>query len=85
MNERGSSAGSSLGLAAARQAEQVCDHFEAAWQAGPPPRIEEFLDGWQGPERAALLRELVAVDIYHRHLRGVECRAEGFGLSGVGR
>jgi serine/threonine protein kinase/formylglycine-generating enzyme required for sulfatase activity len=58
--------------------EQVCDRFEAAWRAGTPPRVEDFLDGWQGPDRAALLRELVALDVYHRRRRGAECRAEDY-------
>jgi serine/threonine-protein kinase len=56
----------------------VCNRFEAAWRAGPAPRVEDFLDGWQGPERSALLCELVALDVYHRRRRGEECRMEDY-------
>jgi formylglycine-generating enzyme required for sulfatase activity len=43
-----------------------CDEFERAWRDGPPPRIERFAVGWDGPERGALLRELVDIDVQYR-------------------
>jgi serine/threonine-protein kinase len=46
--------------------DAACNRFEAAWRAGPPPRVEDFLEGWEGPERAALLRELVLLDQDYR-------------------
>ncbi len=65
----------SSGLAAlppdrARQIDGVCNRFEAAWKAGPPPRIDDFLDGWTEPERSLLLRELVLLDGDYRRQRG---------------
>jgi WD40 repeat protein len=50
-----------------RRINDACDRFEAAWRSAAPARIEDFLAGWDGAERAALLRELVLLDAdYHR-------------------
>jgi hypothetical protein len=78
MNERMPPEGSSLGLAEALRVDQVCNRFEAAWRGGPPPRVEDFLVRCQEPERSELLRELIALDVYHRRRRGEECRAEDY-------
>jgi serine/threonine protein kinase len=67
-----------LSLELGRRVDRVCDRFEAAWRAGPPPRIEDFLAGWSGPERSALLRELVLLDADYRRNRGLPCSAEGY-------
>jgi formylglycine-generating enzyme required for sulfatase activity/serine/threonine protein kinase len=53
-----------------RRIDEVCNRFEAAWRAGPPPRLEDFLADWQGPERLALLRELVLLDADYRRTAG---------------
>jgi WD40 repeat protein len=53
-----------------RRLDQVCDRFEAAWRSGMGPRPEDFLAGWEGAERAALLRELVPLDADYRRGRG---------------
>ena len=53
--------------------DQACDRFEDAWQATaaePPPRIEDFLDAPDGPERCILLRELLALELEYRRDRG---------------
>jgi WD40 repeat protein len=42
----------------------------ADWRAGKSPRLEDFLTGWQGQERAALLRELVPLDADYRAIQG---------------
>jgi formylglycine-generating enzyme required for sulfatase activity len=62
----------------ARRVDQVCNRFEAAWKAGTPPRLEDFLGDAPGPERAALLRELVPLDVYYRRARGEDCRPEDY-------
>jgi serine/threonine-protein kinase len=54
----------------ARRLDAVCNRFEAAWKGPTPPRIEDFLDGWSGPERRALLRELVLLDADYRAAKG---------------
>ena len=46
--------------------DRACDRFEAAWKAGRRPSIEEFLGEVAGPERQALLRELLALDLAYR-------------------
>jgi WD40 repeat protein len=52
---------------------EVCDRFEAGWRAGRPLPIEDFLAGWADPERATLLRELLAVEMSYRRRRGDGC------------
>jgi hypothetical protein len=52
--------------AQARQMEDVCNRFEAAWQTGDPPRIEDFVEGWNGEARFTLQRELIALDTEYR-------------------
>jgi WD40 repeat protein/tRNA A-37 threonylcarbamoyl transferase component Bud32 len=49
---------------------QACARFEAAWQAGPPPRLEDFLGDPADPAAAALLHRLVALDVAWRCRRG---------------
>ena len=53
-----------------RRIDEACDRFEAGWRAGAPPRLEDFVAGWAGDERAALLRELVPLDADYRRQRG---------------
>jgi serine/threonine-protein kinase len=50
---------SSLPLSAVDRIDIVCDRFASALRAGHRPRLEEFLAGAEGPEREALLRELL--------------------------
>lgn len=54
----------------ARRVDQICNQFEHGWRNNPPPRIEAFLDDACGPERTALLRELVPLDVDYRRQRG---------------
>src|SRR5262245_25606110 len=64
----------SLPVSAPLHMEDVCARFEAAWQAagpnGAPPRIEDDLVGAAGPERQALLWELLLLDVPYRRQRG---------------
>jgi WD40 repeat protein/serine/threonine protein kinase len=50
--------------------DHACDAFEAAWKAGQCPRLEDFLSDAPEPERTALLRGLIALDIDYRRRRG---------------
>ncbi len=50
-----------------QRVDQVCDAFEAEWQAGRQPRIEQFLTDAPAAEQARLLRELLALELEYRH------------------
>jgi hypothetical protein len=62
--------------------DRLCDRFEAAWKAVAPaelpPRLEDYLAGAPDPERAELLRELIALDAYYRRARGAAPRPEDY-------
>jgi eukaryotic-like serine/threonine-protein kinase len=61
-------------LSLARHIDEICDRFEAAWKAvgsgGAQPHLEDFLSAAADPEREALLRELVPLDVCYRRLWG---------------
>lgn len=42
---------------------RVCDRFKAAWRAGRRPSAEDHLGETIEPARAALLRELLAIEL----------------------
>jgi tetratricopeptide (TPR) repeat protein/tRNA A-37 threonylcarbamoyl transferase component Bud32 len=65
---RGASAG--VDESVLRRVDRACDRFEAAWKAGRRPRIEDDLGTASGPDRAALLRELVPLDVSYRRRLG---------------
>jgi tetratricopeptide (TPR) repeat protein len=57
----------------ALRAEEICTRFEAAWQAAAaadPPHLEEFLAGWEGLPKAALLGELLRLELAYRRRAG---------------
>jgi serine/threonine protein kinase/WD40 repeat protein len=58
--------------------DAACDRFEAALKANEPVRLEDYLKGWQEPERTALLHELVALELHHRGRQGSACRREAY-------
>ena len=49
---------------------RVCDGFEAAWRAGRRPAAEDQLTGLAGPERSALLCDLLATELECRRSLG---------------
>src|SRR5205823_1723586 len=56
----------SVPLAVQRRVEAACRRFEAAWQSGERPRLEDYLAETAGPEQAALLVELLRLDVHYR-------------------
>jgi hypothetical protein len=50
--------------------EEVCDSFEAAWNAGRGPRIEDYLESGSPSWRERLLDELIALEMALRSRRG---------------
>jgi WD40 repeat protein/tRNA A-37 threonylcarbamoyl transferase component Bud32 len=67
----------------AEQVDETCDRFECAWKASVAaserPRIEDHLGVLAAPERLVLLRELILVDVYYRHLRGEKPQPADYG------
>jgi serine/threonine protein kinase len=51
-------------------AQQLCRQFEVAWQAGQRPAIEDYLAGLEGPERTALLHQLIQIESEQRQRAG---------------
>ena len=58
--------------------DAACDRFEKAWQAGPRPRIEDFLATTTEAGLSILLRELIALEIELRIQQGDEPLAEEY-------
>jgi WD40 repeat protein/tRNA A-37 threonylcarbamoyl transferase component Bud32 len=50
--------------------DEVCLAFEAAWKVDAQPHVEQYLGDASGPERSALLRELLLLDLDYRRGRG---------------
>src|SRR5262245_41826643 len=50
--------------------DRLCDAFEAAWRAGDPPCIEDFLAGCPEHSREPLLAELLPLELEYRRERG---------------
>jgi WD40 repeat protein/serine/threonine protein kinase/tetratricopeptide (TPR) repeat protein len=51
--------------------------FEKAWQSGTPPAIDDFLPK-EGPDRLAVLKELIMVDRERRRQAGTPARAHDY-------
>jgi tetratricopeptide (TPR) repeat protein len=54
----------------ARQIDQACDRFEAAWKAGRRPDAADFLDIISERARSVLLRQLLLLDWEYRRRAG---------------
>jgi WD40 repeat protein/predicted Ser/Thr protein kinase len=52
------------------QIDRACDRFEAAWEGGGRPRVEDYLGAVTAEYRAALLCDLLAAEIDARRRRG---------------
>jgi tRNA A-37 threonylcarbamoyl transferase component Bud32 len=57
-------------LVEVRAIDRLCDRFEAAWRAGQHPAIETFLAEVPASARAAVLRELIAMEVEYRRRNG---------------
>ena len=60
----------SLPLSQFERVVATCDRFEAAWRAGQRPRVEDYLGDLPDPDRPALLRELLAMELEWRRRCG---------------
>jgi serine/threonine-protein kinase len=52
------------------QIDRICDRFEAAWESGERPRVEDDLGAVAAAYRPALLRDLLAAELEARRRRG---------------
>jgi|GEM_PF-3592085 len=50
--------------------ERACDQFEDAWLAGGQPVLDDFLQNAVEGDRAALLRELLPLELHYRRAAG---------------
>src|SRR5262245_54269494 len=72
-----------LPLTAAQRVDECCQRFEAAWgrhaddPAQPVPAIEGFLAGTAEPERSALARELIRLEVYYARRCHARCPTPG--------
>ncbi len=64
----------SVPLSQLLRVEQACRRFEAAWKAGGRPSIRDFLSGAAEGDRAALLQELIHLEVHYRRTGGEEPR-----------
>lgn len=62
----------------AARLDPVCDRFEAAWRAGRRPPLEDFLSAVAEPDRPALLRELLHLDLRYRAWLGEQAAAADY-------
>ncbi len=65
-------------LAAQRRIEAVCRRFEADWQAGLRPRLEDYLAGTTNDETGPLLRELLRLELHYRGRAGDVLHGEDY-------
>jgi WD40 repeat protein len=65
-------------LSAQQRLDAACVRFEAAWQAGQRPRIEDFLDAVAEAERPALLLELLHLELEYRRRCGEDVGADDY-------
>nr|NIP86996.1 protein kinase [Planctomycetales bacterium] len=56
--------------------QKVCQAFESSWQSGAKPRLEDFLEGWDEPDRDILRSHLVAI---RTRYQGGEAQPPGLG------
>jgi serine/threonine protein kinase len=59
----------SLSRNPAEHVDQICDQFEAVWEAGGTPDLAAYLDGVADCKRPALFFELLAVELGRRVFR----------------
>jgi hypothetical protein len=54
-----------LSLDEIRQIDAICDKFEQSCLSEQPANISTLLSGWKGPQRSALVSELVLIDLHY--------------------
>ena len=67
-----------LPLAGNELIDRICLEFEDQWRAGPAPQLDEFLRGYQGDQRAYLLRELLLIELAYLSEQGQKPTREAY-------
>jgi hypothetical protein len=70
MSEIALNSEASLSASIITRVDDACDRFEMGWKAGLRPRIEDYLAETVNPERAALLHDLLVLDLVYRRRQG---------------
>ncbi len=52
-----------LSVTELQKIDDACDRFESAWRDDEHPELETFLEGFAGPARTQLLRDLLALEL----------------------
>jgi WD40 repeat protein/serine/threonine protein kinase len=72
------SADGGVPLPVQRRVDALCRRFEAAWQAGGRPCLEDYLAEVGDAERPELFRELLRLDVYYRGAAGEVAAADDY-------
>ncbi len=67
----------SLPLDVLERIDEACTRFEEQWRSGARPELRDYLAG-AGPERLALFRELLKVEVEYRLKQGEQPSAEDY-------
>jgi serine/threonine-protein kinase len=70
----------SLPLVVLDRLDQICNRFEAAWEAGERPRTEDYQNQIEASYRAALLRDLLAAEVDARRRLGQRPSADEYAV-----
>ena len=69
VGQRAGEGPATLSVGESEEIDRLCDRFEAAWRSGDRPRFEDHLPVGDGPFRAALKAELIAIELEWRRRR----------------
>jgi predicted Ser/Thr protein kinase len=57
---------------------RAVERFEDAWRGGETGRLENLIEGWEGPARFELLGQALAIEVEYRRRRGEVPRPEEY-------
>jgi hypothetical protein len=78
MDQSDSAGNTPIQLERNKQIDAICDRFELAWDAGSPPRIEEYLELLPAADRRRLLAELLASELALRGPHDGSCNRAAY-------
>src|SRR5262249_8627143 len=78
MTGRDQDLGGGIAPAVMAWGDEACDRFQADWNAGPDPQIEDYLASTGEPGRAVLLEALVRLECGLRSRAGEQPNGEAY-------